>query len=200
MINICLSIVTEARRRFQLWASGTDTNAIHPDLRSAILVMNISHGGRTEYEAVKEAYLRTETVDGKEIYLAALGHTKHPDLVKDYLDFIFSDNVAIQDIHVGASSLAADSKLWAYMKDHWESVLVHLSSNNVVFNRFVQMGLSGYADRSIGEDIESFFKDKDTGPYARGLAVVLDTIQTASRYKERDERPVHEWLKMHGYA
>ena len=63
------------------------------------------------------------------------------------------------------------------MKDHWESVSVHLSSNNVVFNRFVQMGLSGYADRSIGEDIESFFKDKDTGPYARGLAVVLDTIQ-----------------------
>ena len=87
MINIYLSIVTEARRHFQLWASGTDTNAIHPDLRSAILVMNISHGGRTEYGAVKEAYLRTETVDGKEIYLAALGHTKHPDLVKDYLDF-----------------------------------------------------------------------------------------------------------------
>jgi aminopeptidase N len=204
MIDICLSIVAEAKRRFQLWASGTDTDAIHPDLRSAVLVINISDGGRTEYEAVKEAYLRTETVDGKETYLAALGHTKDPELVKDYLDFIFSENVAIQDIHVGASSLAANSKvrhlLWGYMKGCWESVSARLSSNNVIFNRFVQLGLSSYADRSIGEDIESFFKDKDTGPYARGLVVVLGTIRTASRYKERDEKPVHEWLKTHGYA
>ena len=204
MINICLSIVAEAKRRFQLWSSGTDTNAIHRDLRSAILIINISNGGRTEYEAVKEAYLRTETVDGKETYLAALGYTKHPELVKDYLDFIFSENVAIQDIHVGASSLAANSKvrhlLWGYMKDHWESVSAHLSSNNVVFDRFVQMGLSNYVDRSIGEDIESFFKDKDTGPYARSLVVVLDTIRTASHYKERDEQSVYEWLKTHGYA
>lgn len=204
MIKICLSIITEAKRRFQLWASGTDTNAIHPDLRSAVLVINISDGGRTEYEAVKGAYLRTESVDGKETYLAALGHTRDPELVKEYLDFVFSDDVAIQDIHVGASSLAANSKvrhlLWEYMKDRWESVSARLSSNNVIFNRFVQMGLSNYADRSTGDDIESFFKDKDTGPYARGLVVVLDTIRTASHYKERDEQPVREWLEAHGYA
>jgi aminopeptidase N len=198
------SIVAEAKRRFQLWASGIDTNAIHPDLRSAILVIAISDGTQAEYETVKEAYRQTESVDSKETYLAALGHTKDPELVKDYLDFIFSDNVAIQDIHVGALSLAANSKvrhlLWKYMKDRWESVSARLSSNNVIFNRFVQMGLSNYPDRWIGEDIESFFKDKDTGPYARGLVVVLDTIRTASRYKEQDEQSVHEWLKTHGYA
>ncbi|KAN0079201.1 Peptidase family M1 domain containing protein [Elaphomyces granulatus] len=198
------SIVAEAKRRFQLWASGTDTNAIHPDLRSSVLAIAISDGTRAEYEAVKEAYLQTETVDSKVTYLAALGHSKDPELVNDYLDFIFSDNVAIQDIHIGALSLAANSKirhlLWKYMKDRWESVSARLSSNNAVFLRFVQMGLSDYTDRWIGEDIESFFKDKDTGPYARGLVVVLDTIRTASRYKERDEQPVHEWLKTHGYV
>lgn len=143
-------------------------------------------------------------MDGKEICLAAMGRTKDPTLVQDYLDFVFSDKVAVQDVHGGAVSLAANSKvrhlLWDYMKKNWTAVETKLSHNNVVFERFVRMGLSKFADHQIGEDIAAFFKGKNTSAYDRALVIVADNIRTNATYKERDEALVVEWLQAHGYA
>lgn len=177
---------------------------MHTNLRSAIFGIVVSEGGRKEYDSVKEEYTTTDSVDGKEICLAALGRTKDAALVKDYLDFAFSDKVAIQDVHSSAVSLAANSKmrhlLWEYMKNNWNTVEGRLSANKVVLERFVRMGLSKFADRRTGEDIATFFKDKDTSVYERALVIVSDTIRTNARYKERDEKLVMEWLQAHGYA
>ena len=202
--NEAFSIVAETKRRFELWASGQDKGAVHTNLRSVIFSLNVSEGGRKEYDAVKEEYLRTDSVDGKEICLAAMGRTKDPALVKDYLDFVFSDKVAIQDIHSGAVALAANSKvrhlLWEYIKTNWASVEARLSSNNVVFERFIRMGLSKFADHQIGDDIAAFFQGKNTGAYERALVIVSDNIRTNASYKERDEALALEWLQSHGYA
>lgn len=198
------SVVAEAKRRFNLWATGQDKAAVHTNLRLAIFGIAISEGGRNQYDSVKEEYLKTDSVDGKEICLTALGRTKDADLVNDYLDFVFSDKVAIQDVHNGAVSLAANSKvrhlLWEYMKTNWSVVEARLSTNNVVFDRFVRMGLSKFADHQIEADIVSFFCHKDTGAYNRALVIVSDTIRTNARYKERDEKSVMEWLLAHGHA
>lgn len=177
---------------------------MHTNLRATIFGIAISEGGRDEYNAVREEYLKTDSVDGKEICLAALGRTKDAGLVKDYLDFVFSDKVAIQDVHNGAVSLAANSKvrhlLWEYIKNNWSTVESRLSTNNVVFDRFVRMGLSKFADHQTGDDIAAFFRNKDTGAYDRALVIVSDTIRTNAHYKERDEKSVAEWLVAHGYA
>ena len=177
---------------------------MHTNLRSAIFSLNVSEGGLKEYEAVKEEYLRTDSVDGKEICLAAMGRTKDEALVEDYLNFVFSDKVAIQDMHSGAVSLAANSKvrhlLWEYIKSNWTSVEARLSSNNVVFERFIRMGLSKFADHRIGDDITSFFQSKNTGAYERALVIISDNIRTNASYKEREEALVLEWLQAHGYA
>ena len=174
---------------------------MHTNLRSAIFGIAISEGSRKEYDAVKDEYLKTDSVDGKEICLAALGRTKNADLVNDYLNFVFSDKVAIQDVHNGAVSLAANSivrhLLWQYMKNNWSTVEARLSANNVVFERFVRMGLSKFADHQVGADITSFFKNKDTSAYDRALVTVSDSIRANASYKERDENAVLEWLQAH---
>ncbi|KAL4894644.1 peptidase family M1-domain-containing protein [Aspergillus ambiguus] len=197
-------IIAEAKRRFDLWASGKDKSAVHTNLRSAIFGISVSEGSRAEYEAVKQEYLKTNSVDGKEICLATMGRTKEAALVTDYLDFVFSDKVAVQDLHNGAVSLAANSKvrhlLWEYMKKNWAAVESRLSTNNVVFERFVRMGLSKFADAQIGAEIATFFQDKDTGAYDRALVIVSDSIRTNARYQERDAALVLEWLQAHGYA
>ncbi|KAF9883029.1 hypothetical protein FE257_004312 [Aspergillus nanangensis] len=196
-------VITEAKRRFELWASNKDRTAVHTNLRSAIFGITISEGSQNAYESVKQEYLQTDSVDGKEICLAALGRTKDAEQVKNYLDFVFSDKVAIQDVHNGAVSLAANSKvrhlLWEYMKNNWASLETRLSTNNVVFERFVRMGLSKFADHNIAADIASFFHEKDTSAYDRALVIVADSIRTNANYKERDEGLVLEWLQAHGY-
>jgi aminopeptidase N len=196
-------IITEAKRRFQLWASGQDPSAIHSNLRSTIFALNVSQGDRVEFERVKEEFLKTDSVDGKVICLSSLGRTRNPELVQEYLDLVFSDAVPVQDVHTPAASLAANSKsrhlLWQYMKSNWGPVSARLGSNNVVFERFVRLGLAKFSDVSVAEDIKSFFQDKDTGAYDRALVIVADSIRTNARYKDREEQLLLEWLQAHGY-
>jgi aminopeptidase N len=124
--------------------------------------------------------------------------------VKEFTDFLFSGDVAIQDLHTGAASLAANSKarglLWEYIKNNWDFVYQKMASNNVVFERFIRLSLSKFSDQAVEQDIAAFFKDKDTGGYDRGLVVASDTVRSNANYKKRDEKLVLEWLQAHGYA
>lgn len=197
-------IISEAKKRFELWATGKDKSAVHTNLRLAIFSINISNGGQNEYDRIKEEYLKTDSVDGKEICLVALGQTRNASLVTDYLNFVFSDKVAVQDIHSGAVSLAANTELrhllWEYIKKNWSSIESKLSTNNMIKDRFIRLGLSKFSDREVGKDIAVFFQNKNTGGYDRALVIVSDYISTNANYKERDEKSTLEWLEKKGYA
>ena len=173
-------------------------------MRLPVYRINVSEGGRAEYDAVKREYLSTSSVDGKEICLQSLGRVQTSDLVKDFLEFQFSDHVAIQDIHSGSIALAANAKardvLWHWIKDNWELLHKKLSGNMVVFDRYLKNSLQKFASHEIEKDIQEFFKGKDNTGYDRGLVQVSDTIRGNANYKERDEQLIVEWLKAYGYA
>lgn len=145
-----------------------------------------------------------DSIDGKEICIASLARTKNPELIKEFTDFLFSGKVATQDIHTGAAGLAANSKArhmyWEFIKANYSRIEKRLSTNKVVFERFVRMSLSKFADHATEKDIANFFKEKDQSGIDRGLVIVGDTIRTNANYVERDEQLVKEWLKAHGYA
>lgn len=136
--------------------------------------------------------------------MLALGKVQTTDLATTFLDFQFSDKVALQDIHSGSVSLAANSKvrnaLWQYIKENWDTVSKKLSASPVVMDRYLKMCLSTFASHEVEKDIMAFFKGKDTKGYDRGLIQVSDTVQANANYKERDEALVLEWLKTHDYA
>ncbi|KAK6398878.1 hypothetical protein LTR65_000435 [Meristemomyces frigidus] len=195
-------VVKEAQRRFQAFVDG-DKKAIHPSLRSAVFKISVKNGGEAAYRAVQKEYFTTEAVDGKEITLHSMGQVQSPDLAKDYLTFGFSGKVAIQDIHSVGVSLANNSKvrdtLWEYLKENWPMLREMLGGNMVVLERAMRMCLMHFASFEVLEDVENFFKDKDTTGYDRGLAVATDTIRSNAQYKERDLELVREWLSAHGY-
>ncbi|KAI9845272.1 MAG: hypothetical protein M1838_001819 [Thelocarpon superellum] len=195
--------IAEAQRRFELYFSGKDTSAIHPNLRLAIFRIVVAEGGKETYEAIKQEYLHTTSVDGKEICLQALGRVPTPALAEDFLQLLFSDAVAIQDKHSGGASLAANAKvrlsLWKYIEAHWEEVHGTLKVNPVVLDRFLKTSLSKFASHDIEQKIAKFFASKDNRGYDRGLVVISDTIRGNANYKERDGPLILEWLKAHGY-
>ena len=195
--------IAQAQRQFDAYKSG-DQKAIHPSLRSAVFRINVAEGGRSAYDAVNHEYLNTTSIDGKEICLQSLGRVQTTDLVKDFLDFQFSDKVALQDMHTGSIALASNPKaryaFWDYVKENWEKVHEKLSGNSVVIDRYLKTTLQKFASYDIEKDIASFFKDKNTKSYDRGLVQVSDTVQANANYKERDEKLVLEWLQAHGYA
>ncbi|KAL8944929.1 MAG: hypothetical protein Q9216_000090 [Gyalolechia sp. 2 TL-2023] len=189
--------------RFQLYLSG-ERESIHPSLRLPVFRINVAEGGKEAYEAVKNEYLKTTSIDGKEICLQSLGRVQTPVLVDDFLDFQFSDKVKVQDMHSGSVALAANSNardsLWQYITKNWDRVYEKLSGNSVVLDRYLKNSLQKFASLEKEREIAIFFEGKDTKGFDRGLVQVSDTIRGNAKYKERDERLTLEWLQAHGYA
>lgn len=170
----------------------------------AVYDINVREGGKPKYEAIKEEYSKNTSIDGKETCLYALGRVQTVDLVRDFLTFQFSDQVAIQDTHSGSIALAANptarGAMWGWIKENWETVHKKLSGNPVVIDRYVKTSLEKFASHEVEKDITSFFADKNTKGYDRGLVQVSDTVRANANYKERDEKLILEWLKAHGYV
>ena len=196
-------VISEARRRFELYTSGTDKSAIHPNLRGAIFGTAMRHGDTAEYEALKKEWYTTLSIDGKEIALRAMGRIQNTKLLPDYLTFIFTD-VATQDVHTSAMALAANPKTrklwWKHIQDNFESIYSSLSNNFVLLDRFVKVSLQKFNDRETEKEIKAFFEGRDNRGYDRTLGVVSDTILGRAAYKERDASVILEWLETHGYA
>lgn len=196
-------MIAEATKRFEAYTKG-DKNAVHPSLRLPVFRIVVKNGGKAGYEAIKKEYLTTTSIDGKDICLSALGRVQTPDLAADYLSFLFSDSVATQDVHSGASALAANAKtrliVWNYIKNNWEFLRKELGANMVVLDRFLRLTLNKFASFEVAKDIDAFFKDKDNKGYDRALGVIDQTIKASASYKERDSKVIEEWLGAHGYA
>ena len=195
-------VVAEATKRFDAFVAG-DKKAIHPSLRGAVYKIGIKNGGKPAYEAIKNEYLTTTSIDGREITLQSLGRVQTTELAQDYLQFGFSGKVAVQDMHSVGVSLANNAKVrnevWTYIKANWPMIRERLGGNMVVLERFLRMCLQKYVSFEIESDIEKFFQDKDNTGYDRGLAVAGDTIKGNAKYRERDAEKVRSWLSSHDY-
>ena len=132
-----------------------------------------------------------------------MGRVQTADLVEEFMEFQFSDKVAIQDTHFGSMTLASNTKarsiLWQWIKDHWQTVHEKLAGNSVIIYRYIN-GLDTFASYDKEKDIAMFFKDKDTKGYDKAVMEVLGAVGGNAKYKERDEDLVLEWLQAHGYV
>ncbi|KAF2118654.1 aminopeptidase-like protein [Lophiotrema nucula] len=196
--------VKEAKRQFDLYISGKDKEAINPSLRKAVFSISVKEGGESAFKAVQNEFLTTSSIDGKEIALQSMGRVQAPELAQEFLSFIFSDRVAMQDKHSGTIALASNSKVrkevWKFVRDNWDSkVYPTLSGNLVVLERFIRFGLNKFSDYETADEIVKFFEGKDTRGFDKGVAVVDDTIRSHAKYRKRDEKIVGEWLKANGY-
>ncbi|KAF1811011.1 hypothetical protein P152DRAFT_438711 [Eremomyces bilateralis CBS 781.70] len=195
-------IIAGAQQRFKAHIDGIQP--LHPNLRLPVFRVAIKNGGATEYQSLQHEYKTTTSIDGKEICLQSMGLVQSPALAADFLAFLFSDAVAVQDVHSGSASLGANpatrTALWEFIKANWETkVYPRLSGNMVVLDRFLKVGLDDFASAAVEEDIRRFFEGKDNKGYDRTLSVLSDTIKGNATYQERDQAVVKEWLSAHGY-
>jgi hypothetical protein len=117
-------IKEEAKRRFQAWRGGNHA-ALPPYLRRVVFGIVLGEDPSLEdYNAILETHKTSESADGKEIALGAIGDVKSDALIKRTIDFILSGDIAAQDIHSPSNALAGNTKTrdlwWETMKDNWE--------------------------------------------------------------------------------
>ena len=133
-----------------------------------------------------------------------MGKVQSADLAHDFLDFIISETVPVQDVHLGVQSLATNAtvraEVWTWLKANWDRVHGRLAGNSVVLARYVKSALNHFADHAVERDIAQFFAHRDTEGFDKLLAQVADAIKRNANYRERDEKLILEWLHAKGFA
>lgn len=84
------------------------------------------------------------------------------------------------------------------MKNNWDLAVAKLG-NPIVVDRYVGISLNTFTDVAILDEIEQFFKDKDTSSFDRTLETAKDRIRGRAAYKKRDSDALKQWLSSNGY-
>lgn len=201
-------VTEEAYKRFNAWAENPEANPIHPNLRVSVWRSAVDKDPARAVEILKKEWFETKSIDGKLLCLSVLGLVKDTEVLKSsIIPFNFntsppSNAVPSADVHVLCGSLSNNyigrPILWEYVKTHWDPIVAKIA-NPIVVDRFVNTSLSRFTDTAVIDDIDAFFKDKDTTAFNRTLQTVKDKIRGRASYKERDAAVLREWLSVNGY-
>ena len=179
-------------------------DAVHPNLRLAVYRIAVQAGGHAAFDAVLKRYAAATSGEKRELCLTARGRVQDAALVREFLAFQMGEQVAMQDAHAGAAALALNAsarpELWAWTKENWGQVEAKLAGNAVALDRWVRVSLKHFATRQVLEEMEAFFKTKDTKAFERSLVQVFDAVKGNAAYFERDEKLLLEYLEAHGYV
>ena len=138
-------------------------STIHPSLRLPIFRIAIAEDPNpTTYNALKNEYLTTTSIDGREICLKAMGRVQSASLATDFLNFQFSDKVAVQDLQTGSAALASNSEtrdvFWEWVQSHWAAILGKMTGKTVVMDRFWKNTLGRFASFKRAEEVSTLFR------------------------------------------
>lgn len=207
------SVNEEALKRFAALSSSPKDNPLQADLRSPVYRAALKSDPTGTTTFLKNEWYQPPAVDSKDVSLAVLGSCTDESVIKtSLLPFLFnisppapaSDSVPPADMHTLSGALAANRVsrplLWQFIKNNWGQIIEKIGGNPIVLDRFVNVSLSKFTSYKDVEEIEDFFKDKDTSAYNRTLDAAKDKVRGRAAYRERDAAVLKEWLVTNKYA
>ncbi|KAE8270416.1 hypothetical protein A4X09_0g1910 [Tilletia walkeri] len=194
----------ECRRRFAPLLDGDDDSQIPKDLMQPIFQTAIRLGGVKEFEALLRHYQSTPIPSQKIAALVGLCSASDPTLLSRTADILFGTGGEIRQqdwlyVFAGLADNPISRRVW------WETVMKHFEDvykvleASVSFSRIVESCITRFTRKEDLDDVEAFFKDKETSKYSMGLQQGLDSIRSNSRWLQRDSDDVAEWLRSHDF-
>lgn len=159
------TVVKAAQDMFARFAAG-DISAIHPNIRGSVFSIALKHGGEAEYNVVLDRFRNAPTSDEKTTALRCLGASEDPALIQRTLGLASSDEVKNQDIYMPLGGLRAHAAgieaRWNWVKDNWDALYKRLPPALGMLGTVVQLTTASFCTEKQLNDVESFFKAKDT--------------------------------------
>lgn len=158
-------VVQAAHNMFQRFAAG-DLRAIHPNIRGSVFTIVLKHGTEKEYNVVLDRFHNAPNSDEKTTALRCLGAAEDPALIKRTLDLTSTDQVKNQDIYMPLSGLrnhpGGIHARWDWVKSNWDGLYKRLPPALGMLGSVVQICTSSFCTQEQLDDVQAFFKDRDT--------------------------------------
>lgn len=172
-------------------------SAVSPDMRSAVYELTALVGGIPEFNFLKRLYLVTDSQEEQNRLARALCSFPSESLIDRALEFGFSKHVRPSDswyfcTYTGRHAHGHE-RLWAFVQGQWPEILKRYGNGGHLLARVIQ-SLGGIHNQAIGEKIKGFYAKNQKPGAERALVQVLEHIETASLWKDRDKESLRKFL------
>ncbi|KIM80851.1 hypothetical protein PILCRDRAFT_9278 [Piloderma croceum F 1598] len=188
-------VLKELKSRFDHYMQTGDISKIPADLQKITFLSAVKHGGREEYEFVKQICEKPPNPSAGLSAITAMGNTLDAKLIDETLEYIMT-KARDQDLPYFFSGLSQNKDhriVGKFFKHNYDDIYKRLEGNFMLKDlvKYSFTNLSGEADY---QDTVEFFKDKETSKYNQSLAQALETIKAKEGWVERSTNEMGEWL------
>jgi aminopeptidase 2 len=209
-------VIAELINRFKRFVNG-DESSINANIRTIVFKTVLKHttNPRSDFDAVKNIYLTTDSVDARLAALSSLGAINNLELVKELLDMSLNgDLIKTQDITRPLNSLASDNPmkvvvyelLWTWCVKNWDTLHENLSVALSLLGNVLKICVSSQIGDKFIKVVEDWASGSDCNS-PEGVAKRLDQLLSAKRpleqglervkmmtsWVERDTASVNVW-------
>ncbi|XP_028286017.1 aminopeptidase N-like [Parambassis ranga] len=166
---------------FKQWMD-TDTNTIHPNLRSTVYCNAIAAGGTVEWnfawKKFKEASIATEA----EKLRAALACTTQPWLLNRYLEYTLEPTMirkqdATSTIVYIASNVIGQSLAWDFVRARWSYIFTQYGGGSFSFSNLINGVTKRFASEFELQQLRQFKADNAEVGFGSGTLAVDQSIE-----------------------
>jgi len=192
--------LSEATRRLNLFVSD-EKKSIPADLRTPVYSVAQKKLGKAGREILLKIYRTTDMAEEKSRILASLGHIDGSaadagELINSAVQFLFSDEVRMGDVHFAMASLAStkvgEQIIWKYLQDNWDKILEKFGKM-FVLGYVLQGALSHFATQQAADDVHNFFATHPC-PVERNVRQIEESIRARANRLQREREPLAQWL------
>ncbi|GJJ10234.1 hypothetical protein Clacol_004460 [Clathrus columnatus] len=196
--------LTEAVRKLQEWFqiyldTGSDSHIpadlVRPTFRTAT-----KYGGRPEWEEMKKVFINPPNPAAQISAVIAMCNTRDPVLIEENFDFILNgapNHVKYMVLYF-FFGICYNEKigkgLLSFFKTNYTEITKKMEGTFQL--SYVLEAISDVLrTNEDAQELEDFFKDKDTSKINQSLAQALDLIRAKAAWSERSKDDVKNWLQ-----
>ncbi|GJJ10170.1 hypothetical protein Clacol_004396 [Clathrus columnatus] len=187
--------LTETVRKLQEWFEiYLDTGSashIPPDLISPTFKVATEYGGRREWEEMKKVFNNPSDPSTQFSALYAMCNTRDPVLIGENFDFILNsvpNHMIIYFFFGVATNDKIGKKVLSFLKMNYDEIFKKLDGTFLLSHLLhaISGALKTFQD---AQELEDFFKDKDTSKINQSLSQALDLVRARAAWSEVSRNP-----------
>ena len=190
------AVLQEALARFARFVQ--DPQAVHPDLRSAVLNLAAMGGDAATYEALRKVERRATLQEEKLRALAALTQFTERDLLRRALELSLTPEVRSQDTVRVVAGVAANPHgrelAWEFAKVNWEEFDRRYGGGGFLLIRLIESVTSHFTTLEKAQEISEFFQVHPVPSAVRTVQQSLERIRINTRWLAHNRESLAAWF------
>ncbi|KAF5391327.1 hypothetical protein D9757_002062 [Collybiopsis confluens] len=191
------SVIDELKGRFAQYMKNGNDSVIPADLTKAIYRVAIKYGGRDEYNAVRAIYDKAPTPTARIAAMLAMCQSRDQALIDETFGLILTGS-RDQDIMYFVRGMSANDitkrQITKFFEKNYDELCKRFEST-FMMRYLVEGTYGGLSTQKDLDEMNAFFKDKDTSRYHMGLAQSLDSIRAKIAYIKHSSADLLDYLQ-----